>query len=347
MGRKIAKVAVAKAVYAIDRPYDYLVPTELEERLIPGMRVLVPFSAGNRGSDGLVLSICEAPSAGEALKSIQAVLDEEPVLDTKAVQLALWMRERYFCTVYDCVKAMLPAGLYFSLRDQVVIREGVDREASYAAAQGAPTAVQLLDLLWSWGGRGDMEQIRLAFGARDPNPAIRRLLDSGTAVLETGAQRAVSDKTEKLAVLAVSTEDAMAMVSPRRKTAPLRYAVTELLCALGAASAKELCYFTGASSQTLKSLEKSGILTLERQEVLRRVPLEDVEPAEPPILNGEQQAAFEGLAALARQEGPAAALLYGVTGSGKTQVYIRLIQETLNRGRTALVLVPEIVLTPQ
>lgn len=347
MGRKIAKVAVARAVYAIDKPYDYLVPRELEGRLEPGMRVLVPFAAGNRGSDGLVLSLYEAPSAGESLKLIQAVLDDQPVLDARAIQLALWMRERCFCTVYDCVKAMLPAGLYFSLRDQVAVRPGVDRERAYRAAEGSPAAVQLLDLLWSWGGKGDMEQIRLAFGARDPNPAIRRLTEAGVTALETAAQRAVGDKKEKLAVLAVPAEDAMAMVASRRKSAPLRYAVTELLCALGAASVKDLCYFTGASASTLKSLEKSGILTLEKQEVLRRIPLEDVAPAEPPVLNKEQQAAFEGLDALARQGRPAAALLYGVTGSGKTQVYIRLIQETLARGRTALVLVPEIVLTPQ
>ncbi|NBI09110.1 primosomal protein N' [Colidextribacter sp. OB.20] len=347
MSRKIAKVAVAKAVYAIDRPYDYLVPQELEGRLRVGMRVLVPFAAGNRGSDGLVLSVAEAPSAGPALKYIQAVLDDHPVLDERAVQLALWMRERYFCTVYECVKAMLPAGLYFSLRDRVAIRKGVDREAAYAAAEGSPAAVQLLDLLWGWGGKGDMEQIRLAFGARDPNPAIRLLIDSGAAALETGAQRAVADKTEKLAVLAMPAEDAMAIVTAKRRSAPLRYSVTELLCALGAASAKDLCYFTGASMQTVRSLEKSGILTLENQEVLRSASLDDVPPVPPPVLNGEQQAAFEGLDALARQNKPAAALLYGVTGSGKTQVYIRLIQETLSRGRTALVLVPEIVLTPQ
>ena len=347
MGRKIAKVAVAKAVYAIDKPYDYLVPQEMEGWLEPGMRVLIPFAAGNRGSDGLVLSVCDAPSAGQSLKSIQAVLDETPVLDNEAIQLALWMRERYFCSVYDCVKAMLPAGLYFSLRDRVVLRPGVGREQAYGAAEGSTAAVQLLDLLWNWGGEGDMEQIRLAFGARDPNPAIRRLTEAGVAALETAAQRAVGDKKEKLAVLAVPAEDAMAVVAPRRKSAPLRYAVTELLCALGAASVKDLCYFTGASPQTLKSLEKSGILTLEKQEVLRRAPLEDVPPVLPPVLNEEQQAAFEGLEALAQLGKPAAALLYGVTGSGKTQVYIRLIQESLSRGRTALVLVPEIVLTPQ
>ena len=347
MGRKIAKVAVARAVYAIDRPYDYLIPQELEGRLRPGMRVLVPFSAGNRGSDGMVLSVCADSSAGKALKAVHAVLDEEPVLDAAAIQLALWMRERYFCTVYDCVKAMLPAGLYFSLRDCLAVKPGLDREAAYAAAEGSPAAAELLELLWRWGGRGDMEQIRLAFGARDPNPAIRRLTQAGVAVLETAAQRSVSDKAEKLAVLAVPAEEAMAMVTPRRKSAPLRYSVTELLCTLGAASAKELCYFTGASMQTVKSLEKSGILTLEQQEVLRRPPLEEAEPAPPPVLNGEQQAAFEGLDRLARGGEPAAALLYGVTGSGKTQVYIRLIRETLGRGRTALVLVPEIVLTPQ
>ena len=123
--------------------------------------------------------------------------------------------------------------------------------------------------------------------------------------------------------------------------------MTELLCALGSASAKELCYFTGAANATLRSLEKSGILRLEHREVFRRVTVEAGERAAPPVLNAEQQAAFEGLDALAAVGRPAAALLYGVTGSGKTQVYLRLIYEALARGRTAMVLVPEIALTPQ
>ena len=347
MGRKIAKVAVARAVYAIDRPYDYLIPRELEDTLVPGMRVLVPFAAGNRGSEGIILSLGEEDGDGQNLKLIQAALDEEPVLDHRAIQLALWMRERYFCTLYDCVKAMLPAGLCFSLRDQVALCPGVDRERAYQAGAGDSAAEHLLDLLWSWGGKGDMEQIRLAFGPKDPNPAIRRLREAGVVRVETSTQRGVGDKTEKLAVLAIPAEEAMAMVAPRRKSAPLRYAVTELLCQLGAASAKELCYFTGVSMPTIKSLEKSGILTLEMQEVLRRVPLEDVEPAPPPVLNEEQHEAFEGLDRLAAGGKAAAALLYGVTGSGKTQIYIRLIQAALERGKTALVLVPEIVLTPQ
>ena len=345
MGRKIAKVAVSRAVYAIDKPYDYWIPKELEKELVPGMRVLVPFGSGNRGTDGIVLSIREEGEGGPSLKAIQSRLDDTPVLDRKGIQLALWMRERCFCTMYDCVKAMLPAGLYFSLRDQVVVQG--DKEAAYQTAEGAALAVQLLDLLYDWGGRGDMEQIRMAFGPKDPNPAIHLLVERGAARLETSTRRGVGDKREKLAVLAVPTEDAMAMVTPKRKTAPLRYSVTELLCTLGAASVKELCYFTGASMPTIKSLEKSGILTLEEREVFRRLPAIQVEPAQPLVLNREQQEAFEGLDQLRRSGQPAAALLYGVTGSGKTQIYIRLIQETRKQGKTALVLVPEIVLTPQ
>lgn len=347
MSHIIAKVAVSRAIYAIDKPYDYHVPTELSERIQPGMRVLVPFGSGNRGSEGIILSLERAQSRNQDLKSIQSLLDEEPVLDHNAIQLALWMRERYFCTLYDCVKAMLPAGLYFSLRDCVSLNEDLERETAYRSVSDSAGARQLLEQLVALGGTADMEQIRLAFGTRDPNPAIRFLVEQGLARIETNSQRGVGDKTEKLAALAIASEDAMAMVTPKRKSAPLRYAVTELLCMLGAASVKDLCYFTGASSSTIKSLEKSGILTIEKNEVFRRPPMEDVDRAAPPVLNEEQQRAFDGLDKLAQSDKAAAALLYGVTGSGKTQVYIRLIHETLNRGKTALVLVPEIVLTPQ
>lgn len=347
MGRMIAKIAVSRAIYAIDRPYDYRVPPELEDRLRPGMRVLVPFGSGNRGTDGMVLSLTREEDHKPGRKDIQALLDDTPVLSPLGIRLALWMRERYFCTVYDCVKAMLPAGLYFSLRDCVCVAEGLDRETALNRAEEVPGGGELMNLLLHWGGKGDMEQLRLAFGTRDVNVVLRALKKQGLVTVETSTQRGIGDKTERLAVLAIPAEDAMAMVTPRRRSAPLRYAVTELLCTLGAASAKELCYYTGASSSTLRSLEKSGILTMEKQEVFRRPPMSQVEPAPEPQLNGEQQRAFEGLRALMESGQPQAALLYGVTGSGKTQVYIRLVAEALARGRRALILVPEIALTPQ
>jgi len=263
------------------------------------------------------------------------------------LKLALWMRERCFCTVYDAVKAMLPAGLYFSLRDCCSLKQGVSREEACEACGQSAGAKKLLELLTACGGTADMEQVRAAFGTKSPSGAIKLLSDKGIVEVETSAMRAVNDKTRQIAVLAIPAEEALALVAPRRKSAPLRYAVVELLCAMGSAGAKELCYFTGASAATLRSLANKGIITLEKQAVLRRVEQEPVEQAEPVVLNAEQSAAFERLDALTRADKPGAALLYGVTGSGKTQVYIKLIQSALERGRTAMVLVPEIALTPQ
>ena len=346
-GNTVAKIALQAATYAIDKPYDYQVPPELLDTLRPGMRVVVPFGAGNRRTEGIVLALEGGYPDDPRRKSILTVLDEEPVLDGEALRLALWMRERWFCTVYDAARAMLPAGLYFSLQDRWKLAPGVDREAAYAAAGRSEHARHIVELLFVSGREADVAQIKEAFGTKDPNPALKLLRDKGILTLETSASRGVGDKKELVASLAIPPEEAMALVTPRRRSAPLRYAVTELLCAIGSASAKELCYFTGAANATLRSLEKSGILRLEHREVFRRVTVEAGERAAPPVLNAEQQAAFEGLDALAAAGRPAAALLYGVTGSGKTQVYLRLIYEALARGRTAMVLVPEIALTPQ
>ena len=344
----IAKVALSAATFAIDKPFDYRVPPELAETLLPGMRVIVPFSAGNRRTEGLVLALSRESDRTGKLKCVLTQLDETPVLDAEGIRLALWMRERCFCTVYDAARAMLPAGLYYALQDRWCIAGGVDREAAYEAAGRSDYARRILDLIYGSGGAAELRDIRAAFETRDPNPAFKLLADRGILTLETSAQRGVGDKTEQVAVLAIPPEEAMAQVTPRRRAAPLRYAVVELLCAVGSASSKELCYFTGASNATLRSLAKSGILTLEKREVFRAASeREPVERAEPTVLNDAQQQAFEGLRTLLEAEEPAAALLYGVTGSGKTQVYLKLIRTALDRGRTAMVLVPEISLTPQ
>ena len=342
----IAKIALKAATYAIDKPYDYRIPAELSGRAAAGMRVIVPFGPGNRHSEGLILAIRQESSV-EKLKSVILLLDDSPVLDEYAIKLALWMRERCFCTVYDAARAMLPAGLWYALRSSVAISEDIDQEAAYAAAGRSGHARRILDLIYASGGSAELGQIKAAFGTKDPNPALNKLTEGGILTVETGAKRRVSDKTDQVATLLLPAEEAMAQVRPKRNTAPLRYAVVELLCASGSASSKEICYYTGASPATLRSLAKSGLISLKRQEVFRRVPTEKGGPAEPIVLTCEQQAAFEGLEAVCRLEKPAAALLYGVTGSGKTPIYLKLIQSVLAQKHTALVLVPEISLTPQ
>lgn len=343
---KVAKIAVASATYTIDRPYDYKIPPELEDKLLAGMRVLVPFGAGNRRTDGIALAVTEGEDNSK-LKSVIALLDDAPLLDHELLNLALWMREQYFCTVYDAARAILPAGLWFSLQDCWKLNEGIDREMAYEAAGTSSKAKHLVELLVANDGCVEMRRIRAAFGTEDPNPAIRMLEAKGTIVNLTSTARGVGDKTEQIAVLAIPPEEAMAAVQSKRRRAPLQYAVVEQLCALGRVSAQELCYFTGASSTTLKALVRQGLILMERQEVFRRPQLPEAAEAEEIVLNSEQEQVYQGLKELASHQAASGALLYGVTGSGKTKVYIKLIFDVLSRGKTALVMVPEIALTPQ
>lgn len=342
----IAKIALSAATFAIDRPYDYLVPEELSP-LPPGVRVIVPFGAGNRRIEGLVLAVEERPLPEKRLKSILTRLDEEPVLDEDGLKLALWIRERWFCTVYDAARAMLPAGLYYALQDCYRLADGVELDPALAAAGRSPSERRVVELVAAHVHGLEIARIREGFGTKDPGPALRSLVEKGVLTLSTSASRGVGDKRERRVSLAIPAEEALAQVEAKRKTAPLRYSVVELLAGIGEGSAKEICYFTGAANATLKSLEKSGLIQIEERESYRRPTPEVVPAAEPIILNEEQEAAFQGMNTLAEKGEAAVALLYGVTGSGKTQVYLRLIQETLERGKTALTMVPEIALTPQ
>ena len=344
----IAKIAVAAATYAIDRPFDYLVPDELIGTLTPGMRVAVPFGNGNRVSDGIVL-FCAEQGVPEKpkLKTILSQLDANPVFDGEFLQLALWMRDRYFCTVYDAARIMLPAGLWFDLKDCWKIASGVDRERAYEAAGQSEHTRHLVELLFANDGWAELGQIHLAFGTADPNPAIRVLKEKGIIEKETSAVRGVGDKTELIAELAMSPEEALALTAQKRRRAPLQYSAVETLCSVGTVSAKELCYFTGASLQTLRALERAGVLVLSKREVFRRPALPEVSCPPEITLNDQQEAAFRGILNLCREDKPSAALLYGVTGSGKTLVYIKLIRELQKQGKSVIILVPEIALTPQ
>lgn len=345
MARTIAKIAVAKAIYAIDKPYDYVVPTELLPTLQVGMRVLVPFGQGNRGSEGMVLSIGPEATFTQKLKLISTQLDEAPVLDAEGIKLAIWMRGRYFCTLHDCIRAMLPTGLFFALKDSLVLQ--VTPELARQNAGTHANAITLVELLDGLGGTCDMEEIRRAFGTKNPNTAIKLLVDTKTITIESSAQRGIGDKSDKIATLAVDSAEGLAQVDKTKRRYPTRYAVIEFLVQNGGATVKEICYYTGASTSTVKSLEKGGLITLTKQEVMRRPTIEGVTKAPVPTLNEEQETVVHGLESLGGGDTAAAALLYGVTGSGKTQIYIRLIHTLLKQGKTAMVLVPEIVLTPQ
>lgn len=271
----IAKIAVSGIPFRLDRPFDYAIPLDMKEKVQPGVRVEVPFTRANRRTEGIVLALAPI-GAYEKLKPISEVLDEAPILTQAQIKLALWMHERFFCTVYEAVKAMLPAGLWFK-----------------------------------------------------------------------NGKRRVSDKYVTMAALAVPAEEAAEAAEQKRRRAPQQSELLRTLCAIGRAALPDLREFTGASLQSVRALRDAGLISLEDVPVYRRPEAPEGERQPLPKLNSEQTKAFKGILKLAGGKKASGALLFGVTGSGKTTIYIRLIAEMRRRGKTAILLVPEIALTPQ
>jgi len=335
----VVRIAVDQAAFSFDKLYSYRWTADLGEPRV-GVRVLVPFGGGNRTRQGLVMD-CVVQEDTAGLKAVASVMDAQPLLSPEMVSLARFMQERTFCTLFDAVRAMLPTGLYMQVK--TVLRPAVDIPPSVLDTL-TPNERQLLAFVSKCPGGADRDSLLRRLGMEEDAPALSHLLQLGVLVGAEEGFRHTGDATIRTVRLVPQNAD-----DTPPKLTEKQQSVLSLLEDVGAASVKEVCYFSGVTPAVVTALARKGLVELYDAEVLR-TPYDAVDAAPPIVsrcLNDEQQAAYDRLESLYTADEPAAALLYGVTGSGKTAVYMNLIDRVLEDGRQVIVLVPEISLTPQ
>ena len=262
MNNLIATVAVEKTFFSTDSDFDYIIPAGLINNVKIGCMVKVPFGNGNKLRCAIVVNIYSAINS--ALKEIDSIIGDKPIVSEEFVALSLWLKERCFCTTYECLRLMLPRG----------------------------------------------------FGK-------------------------VGDASAKTVTLLIENENDLPKLTPKQRS------VVDLLFDVNTASVSEICELCSVGTSVLKNLEKYGVISIFDKEIYRN-PYKNIEVKEQKKieLTFEQSKAYDTYSNMLLNGG-GSGLLYGVTGSGKTQVYLKLIDKALENDRDVIVLVPEISLTPQ
>ncbi len=328
----IAKVAVENTTIQFDKEFDYSVPERLASECEVGRRVLVPFGRGNKPRQGIITELC--PSDADGLKEIISVPDTEAVMSRGLFDCARFIKEHCFCTLYEAVRAMLPAGINYRLTTVYGIRSGDESLVLDEEKQ------RLYNYLFQKKKPVRLERILSDFGYSDGS-LLDEMVAQGVLYKSDEAFRRINDAVAKM-VSAVPGLDreSLSLTTKQRE-------VLELIELSGAVSVKDIRYFTGVSASVIDALAKKGLVYFFDEEVFR-VESRRAEEAVPEIrLSRQQQLACDRLFEEYSLPKPVVSLLYGVTGSGKTSVFMKLIERVISDGRGIIVMVPEISLTPQ
>lgn len=341
MGKQVvARVAVEKSALRFDKLFDYLVPEDLAERIKPGCRVLVPFGRSNQKMQALVFALTDSSEYGRNCKAVFSLLDEEPLIGEEGFQLIEFLKQNTFCTYYDAVRVLLPAGLNVDVISSYHLAKRIDE---IELDRFTLPEQHVIAFLKTARNKGELEQfIKTSLGG-EKSSILQALIEKGAVIPEERTRRRVGDETIRMIRLAERKDQEELKLSPRQQT------VFDLLTETQVASVKECCYLCGVTEAVLKTLSKKGVVEYYDRQVYRR-PKTAAGPSRNAAsikLTPEQLKVFSGLYEIYRQEGPSAALLNGITGSGKTQVFLKLIDLVVAEGKQAIMMVPEISLTPQ
>lgn len=327
----------------VDRVFDYRVPAQWEEEVCVGLRVMVPFGQRNTKREGYVIALTETTEVHEGkIKGIVEILDEgRPILTPSILELAKWMKKEYFCTLNQCLQAVMPAGI----RTKSVWYA----ELTGQTAELSEKEQQMADVLEEQGGAVPLRELEQIFGNRTEY-ILRCLQEKKVVRLHQKTTRSTYKKEKRYVSL---TENEELLIAAKEKAEKDKRLAGQLrvLSAISqgeSLSVEELKEKVAVTDSPIHTLLQKGILVEQRRQEKRDVfQLEDYTPTQPFYPTSEQAQALTLLREEEQKAQKRPVLLHGVTGSGKTEIYMQLIEHVIMAGKQAIVLVPEISLTPQ
>ncbi len=327
----------------VRKTFAYSVPPAYKARVSVGTRVLVPF--GRKLLTGIVVGRSAVPPAGDfRIRAIRDVIDAQPAIPAALVELALWVADYYFTAPGEVLRALLPTGSAGAGDRRLRLTARVrDLLAGGLRPPGLNRKEELLLETLAREGELGLRQAGAVAGLQDVAQWADACAAHGWLEIEDFVERARVVEKTRLAVRALPAEpDTVA-----RLTGPQRQLYRQLESAGAAVALQQALRLAGAGPAIARSLEKKGLVEIAPEKV-DRIPLElaDAGARKVLVFTPAQREAFDRLRALAAGPGCVRCLLHGVTGSGKTEIYLRLIAEVLASGANAMLLVPEIGLTP-
>jgi primosomal protein N' (replication factor Y) (superfamily II helicase) len=334
-----AKIIISISHKDVDREFDYIIPNDLRDNIEVGSRVLVPFGKNNKSYEGYVVRLCDTIDFPQhKAKHIVKLLDNKPIISQELINLAFYMKEKYYTTFSTCIKCIVPTGI--SIKSDFIIQcNEIKEELKISKAQK-----KILDYIIENDRKVLLSEIEIDFGKYGLNTINSFEKLNYVSRTPTHETKNLSLKLN-YAYLNYNHENIDEILYNVYEENDKQYKVIKFLMENDGSPITDIKIYLNISDSPIKTLVKKNIVYVLKKEVMRNVVYtKDIQKTYAPKLTDDQNNVINFIK---NKKDIKPVLLHGVTGSGKTEIYLNLIEDVVAKGECAIVLVPEISLTSQ